>query len=73
MVMGATPLHSHLVSYPRALLAIKVKLKCHLLRTGKKGKKTKGKTLGLNDFLASTATPGPDDGTVVVTAPKSSW
>jgi len=41
--------------------------------TGKKGKKTKGKTLNLNDFLASSSQQGDDGTTTMVTIPKSSW
>lgn len=39
---------------------------------GKKGKKNKGKTLNLTDFLADDTQRG-DDTTTVVVAPQSSW
>ncbi|TRY69012.1 hypothetical protein TCAL_12018 [Tigriopus californicus] len=40
---------------------------------GKKGKKSKGKTIDLNSFLSDGAQPVNDDVTVVTIAPISSW
>lgn len=41
--------------------------------SGKKGKKTKTKTLNLNEFLGGPGGPAPPEDFTVVSAPKPSW